>query len=253
MIKIFGERNTSTNALHLLIERNSVARLAPSVARDLDPTIARRLKWARRLRLPHALREQMIDRVFAGRDCLAAWKHTTPRFDDIAPLAGCHVIFCVRHPASWLLALQRRPYHIPGTIPADFGAFLDLRWKTVGREGLRRAQTSAMELYNLKMAAYADLQARLAAVPATFSIVRHEDFAVDQAAVFASLAPFLEARAGTFRPLERSTKDPSMTRAHYADFYGAERWRDDIDAACAARINAAIDWPVVRPLGYAPL
>jgi hypothetical protein len=253
MIKIFGERNTSTNALKLLIERNSGARLAPSVAREIDPGIARRLKWARRLRVPEALRERMIDRVFEGHDCLKAWKHTTTRFDDVTPLAGCHVIFCVRHPASWLLGLHRRPYHIHTSIPADLGAFLDLRWNTVGREGLGRAQTSAMELYNLKMAAYADLQSRLGAVSATCSIVRHEDFAVDQAAVFAALVPFLGSPPKAFRPLERSTKDPSRSRSYYEEYYGNQRWRDEIDAECATRINAEIVWSALRPLGYEPL
>lgn len=251
-IKIFGERNTSTNALKALIETNSKSCVAPSTVTEVDPAARQRLRIAKKLRLPHTIRERMIDQVFAGRDPLDAWKHTWTRFDDVQCFVGRHVVFCVRHPTSWLLGLYKRPYHIYGRSPEGLREFLDKRWKTVGRERLGRAETSAIALYNLKATAFVDLQARLTDAGATYSVIRHEDFAVDQAKVFARLAPYLDGHSQEFKALETSTKDVTKTRSYYQDYYGKQRWRDEVDAECAARINDQIDWSAVTDYGYSP-
>lgn len=251
-IKIFGERNTSTNALKEMLETNSASRVLPSTAIELDAGIRPRLARAQKLRLPQSLRERMSDRVFEARSPLEAWKHRLTDFENLAEFADCHLIFCVRHPASWVFGLHRRPYHIHGRPAKTLDAFLDKRWRTVGREGLGRSKTSATMLYNRKMAAFVGLQARLKAAGLRYSVVRHEDFAMDQAAVFARLAPHLSQPAVTFRPLDASTKDQRRTRAYYQDYYGQQLWRDEIDQQSMARIKAEIDWSLVDDLYYTP-
>lgn len=109
---------------------------------------------------PH-LREHLVDAIFRGQPALLSWKHTATNFDDIESLSGHSVIFCVRHPASWVLGLFRRPYHVHGESSPSLSAFLNRRWRTVGRERLERAEMSAMQIYNAKMTAFAGLQARL--------------------------------------------------------------------------------------------
>jgi hypothetical protein len=163
------------------------------------------------------------------------------------------VIFCVRHPASWLLGLYKRPHHIYGRAPENFREFLEKRWKTVQREGLGRAEITAPALYNLKAQAFADLQPRLNNVGATYSVVRHEDFAIDQGGVFAGLAPYLLEPSSEFCALESSTKDKEKTRAFYKNYYGNELWREEIDAECAALIREQIDWSAVESYGYQPI
>ncbi len=252
-IKIFGERNTSTNALRSLIKENAQSYVAPGIAKELDPGFKQRLKTAKKWKVPGFFRERMIDRVFDGRGPLEAWKHTAPNFQDISAFSECHVIFCVRHPASWLLGLYKRPYHIYGRPAANFGEFLNKRWKTAKRERLASITTDAITLYNLKMVAYENFQRRLYDADVSYSIVRHEDFAVDQAAVFATLVPRLLDPKLEPTLLDASTKDHGKNRDYYKEFYGKQLWRSEIDSESMARINDEIDWQGLTSVDYRPI
>jgi len=103
------------------------------------------------------------------------------------------------------------------------------------------------------MAAFIKLQSRLSGLGVSFSIVRHEDFAVDQAKVFSRIKPYLDDPSLTFTPLETSTKDQKKNRAYYQDYYGNQRWRDEIDARSMDRIRYEIVWPDVKQFDYLPL
>lgn len=253
-VKIFGERHTSTNAVKNIIERNSRTTVFPSSAREVDSDLVENLNARQETgKLTSAEREQALDAAFETKGPRRAWKHAATRFDD-APGAfkGCHVVFCVRHPASWVVGMQRRPYHIPDGASADLAAFLDKRWHTMRRERLAGQEVSVTELYNLKMASFAALQVQLMTAGLTFTVVRQEDVATDQANVFARLRPHLDGAAHRFSPLIASTKDPKKTEAYYRDYYGNERWREDIDAASMARIRDEIAWEPLAVYGYHP-
>lgn len=251
-IKIFGERNTSTRALVRLIKGNSKSTLAPLIAAQLEPGYRERIIAARENGTPPKERERMIDQMYEGRTPIESWKHAMTDFDDVSTFRGSHVIFCVRHPASWALGLYRRPYHIHGNKAASLREFLDKRWKTVARERCGGAETTAIETYNLKIASYIMLQAKLANVGATYSFVRHEDFAVDQEREFVKIAPYLQEVAPTFQPLSASTKDPAKTLEYYRDYYGKERWRAEIDEDSNDLINERVNWAAIRDFGYFP-
>lgn len=253
IVKVFGERNTSTNALTSLIRKNSRSRVAPSTANDLDPGFLKKIRFAQKLGVPGGIREWMTDRVFVGRDPLSAWKHTATNFDDVAPFAQSHVVFCVRHPASWILGLYKRPYHVHGRVVSDLTEFLEKRWKTVGRERLDGRKVGAIELYNRKMRAYSEFQQRLISTGISHSVVRHEDFAVDQQSVFETLKPYLVDPETEFSPLDASTKDQEKSRDYYRDYYGCQKWRNEIDADSMQRINAEIEWQLLADLSYHPV
>ena len=253
LIKIFGERNTSTNALTHLIRMNSQSQIARGIAPELDPGIAQRVAKVAQSDRSAATREAMIDAVFEKHGPQEAWKHTTPNFDDARVFSGCHVIFCVRHPASWVLGLHIRPYCIHGRPVNSISEFLDKQWVTVGRERLGRKKTGAIALYNAKMKAYEQFQQKLSDAGISFSIVRHEDFAVDQKGVFTALAPYLRAPAQQPALVEASTKDKGKTRSYYTAYYGKQMWRREIDAHSMMRINAGICWKTLDPLGYRPV
>ncbi|WP_170457671.1 hypothetical protein [Ruegeria arenilitoris] len=253
IVKVFGERNTSTNALTSLICKNSRSSVAPSTAKDLDPGFLKRIRLAEKLGVPSGVREWMTDRVFVGRDPLSMWKHTATNFDDVASLADTHVVFCVRHPASWILGLYKRPYHVHGRAASGLTEFLDKRWKTVGRERLNGRRVGAIELYNIKMHAYSELQQRLHSMGISHSIVRHEDFAVDQHSVFEKLKPYLVGPNTEFSSLDASTKDQEKSREYYRDYYGGQKWRNEIDADSMQRINEEIEWQLLEVLSYYPV
>lgn len=253
LVKIFGERNTSTNALKKLLEENSNSRVAPSVIGEVAPRIRDLVKIATKTKLPHTLRERLIDYGFSGKTALNSWKHTATNFENIDDLDDAHVIFCVRHPASWVLGLYRKPYQIHETNYSDLRSFLDIRWTTAGRERLQKAPISATETYNMKLESYAQLQESLSNKSISYSIVRHEDFAVNQLEVFSKLAMHLDEPAEHPKELTRSTKDSRKDADYYKNYYGKMLWLKDIDSQSLDKINNEIDWAQLSQYEYSPI
>ncbi|NHX27489.1 hypothetical protein HA397_26415, partial [Escherichia coli] len=172
-IKVFGERNTATNALIKVIETNSDTRCIPGTASGIDPAALRR---ARKREFSTWLKERTLDGVFRGVPDQMTWKHAATNFTDADAFRDTHVIFTVRHPASWLLGLYRKPYHILSARPDSFAEFIRMSWKTVARERLNRCRMSLPDLYETKLRRYDDFAAKLADVGASHSFVRFEDF-----------------------------------------------------------------------------
>lgn len=256
--KIFGERNCSTNALRQLIEMNSAARVAPSVAADFSGAVPLAMRGLTRLAGQRgagrkALRERLADALFARTGDLNAWKHCLTDFPDTAPFRDTLVIFCVRHPASWLLALHRRPHHARAPVPERFEDFLAMGWPTVGRERMGGRTLTPPALYQAKVAAYLDFAARLEADGIACRTLRFEAFAADQIAQFAALAPDLAAPAAAPVPITRGTKDPERSAAYYRDYYGQERWREDLSPEATEVLRNTLDWDLFARVGYGPL
>lgn len=249
-VKIFGERNSATTALKRLIERNSSSRVLPSVVEELSPSFGAKRRMLARLPLGPSLSERYIDSVFRGKPPRFAWKHAATEFSDAGSLEDCVVVFAVRHPASWLRALHRKPYHLPGRVPAAFPQFLAARWRTVGRDNLGRRALRPAELWNAKMRSYASFSARLldAGIPCRW--VRFEDFVHDQARVFDALRGLLSRPATDVSIVTRSTKERSKSVHFYREYYGNRRWLAEIDAIGRERIDESVDWSLAAQFGY---
>jgi len=250
-IKIFGERNTSTNALELLVERNSQSIVIPSVLQQVADHLGLDPGNFRGLPIPE--REARIDRFFRQVDPLYMWKHTSLDAVRVDTFADCLVLLTFRHPASWLLAFQRRPYTPLTDMPATFPEFLRMRWKPVDRDQLDVDALTPIELYNRKLRAALAFSTRLAECGRECVHVRFEDFAVSQASVFERLRPYLRMPAASFSPIETSTKDRRKNRAYYAAYYGEHRWLGDLDAESARIIDDGVDWHSAAQLEYVPL
>jgi hypothetical protein len=255
-VKIFGERNTGTNALRALIQGNSATRVCPSTAKELTLNF-RLVSRALRIAVPKSQRRRImnryIDHVFANAPPRTAWKHTATNFDDITSLDGCPVIFTTRHPASWLLGLHRHPYHAFRHVDHDFAAFLDTPWRLVGRDNLGRRALTPCELFNLKARSHLSLMERLSRKNMPWQVVRFEQFVISQRSAFSSLRGILAAPAQYPAIVERSTKEKGKDYKFYQEYYGEERWRDEITDSCAEIIRRSIDWDIVRDYGYSPL
>lgn len=251
--KIFGERNTSTNAVKNLIEMNSNSRVAPSVITAINPKIAKLVKYSSKIKAPREVREMLLDHGFSDQTAINSWKHTATNFDNIDDLKDVHVIFCVRHPASWILGLYRRPYNIYKINYNDLPSFLDSRWTTLGREKLQNASMSAIETYNAKLKSYANLQGALSENAIPYSIVRQEDFAMNQLEVFKSLAPHLQKPKKHPQELKKSTKDADKDSEYYRKYYGEKLWLKDIDRNSLDKINNEIDWSLLTQYDYDPI
>lgn len=251
-VKIFGERNTGTNALKQLIEKNSDSRVLPSVASELDPWFP--LKWRTLALLPggKARIERYIDGVFRGRTPTLAWKHAATNLTDVSDFSDCLVVLTTRHPASWALALYRRPYHSFGEKPSTFPEFLSMRWQPVTRDALTAGAFTPIEMWNMKMRSYVTFASALATKGAAHVWVRFEDFVGDQEAVFDRLRGCLTNPAETCSIVSASTKDPSKDYAYYRDYYRREAWATEIDPDSEAILTDAVDWSIAVAFGYRP-
>jgi hypothetical protein len=252
-IKIFGERNTGTNALKQLIETNSDSRVLPSIAKELDPRFTKVVRLLARLPFKAVLREAYTDHVFSGRSPRLSWKHTATEFGGAADFSECAVILTTRHPASWLLALHRRPYHAAEKVSTDFSEFLTTKWKPVRRDNLSERFVTPVEMWNVKMRSYMSLARQLSEQGVPFVWLRFEDFVVDQSAAFERIRGFLLSPAESATAVDESTKDKSKSYQYYRNYYGRALWLNEIDERSLGMIDRSVDWEIAGLFDYRPL
>jgi hypothetical protein len=248
MVKIFGERNSGTNALAQVIANNSKSRLLPSTEFDIDAEASRRA-WAQ---TDPCQREQLLDRIYDAVPNPHMWKHTATNFSDTAGFGSTLVLFCVKHPASWLTSLFRNPYCIPTERPSNIADFLEYEWETPARERLSRGVFRPLELYNAKIRAHLDFARHLGSEGIASMFVRQEDLLLNQKEVFRSLATHLAEPRSRFRARRRSTKKGWMPVFFVRRYYQRERWRESL-RGLESKVNAQVDWSTLKQFAYEPL
>lgn len=246
LVKIFGERNTGTNVLDILIQRNSRSCLLPSTEYHIDREAATQA-WS----LATEDREEKIDAVYDGVSDLLAWKHCATDFPDAKAFKGALVLFTVRHPVSWLVALFRRPYHLLGSNPPTLAEFLDFQWRTARRERLSCTALRPIDLYNRKIASYLAFSASLAQAGVPHRFVRQEDLALSQYRTFKAITPDLLKPRGLFLPVVRSSKTGGKSLLAHKKYYAAQSWKKEI-AGIEEAVNEQVDWGPLARFGYAP-
>lgn len=244
-IKLYGERNTNTNYMSRLIERNLDAEQVRGTAPPLVRSLQRLLFEA----------EFVPDLYFSlTRDRNLGWKHTcVPSADELGNSRlvrqGVAILTITKNPYSWLLSLFRNPHHQYAKNASSFEAFLDRPWKTTRRDNVPRMLDSPIELWNLKNRSYLAL-AGLDAL----NITTEQIFAGPEAVIDTISEHFGIARlAGEFRDYERSTKDHTRDSAYYRDYYLNEKWRSEVPPVAIERINAAVDQSLMKHFGYSVL
>lgn len=249
-VKIFGERNTGTNALKRVIEQNSRSRCLPGTSGEIDAPLARSIE--RSFWLTRAQRERRIDQIFAEHGPTFAWKHCAARFDDAEAFDAVLVLFLVRHPASWLLSFWKNPYNGLVRRPSTLDRFLDFEWRTVGRERLDRRSYKPLELLAAKMESYFALSELLTARGVSHRFLRFEDLVLAQEQTFARLEADLCEASGEFQPLIQSTKTRHKDLRAYAEYYATEQWRQEL-AGLETSINERVNWAQMEQFGYEPI
>jgi hypothetical protein len=246
IVKLFGERNTATNALKALVGGVPGAHCLPGTAAEIDAEAFARIPQGSRER------EKAIDAIFAEAGPRSAWKHCATSFRRAEAFDDCLVLFTVRHPASWLTGLFANPYHSLSPMPASIADFLRLDWEAVERERLDCKSFKPLELYDTKLRSYLNYSDALGRAGIPFRFIRFEDVILAQETVFRSIATDLGQPDAPYRPLLQSTKAAGWDLARYQDYYGNERWRTELEGS-EHIINAGVDWDLVRPFGYSPL
>lgn len=243
-LKTYGERNTNTNYLWELVERNLDVVQVPG-------TVPPRVRWLQDT-LPgrELVRDVYFARTFAEN---LGWKHAcVPPPETLERYAGYRddvaFVTITKNPYSWLLSLHRRPYHQyyrrkPGLID-----FLQRPWRTIGRDRLKGPLKNPIELWNEKNRSYFNLDdAR------TLRLTTESTF-VDPAKVIEEISQQLgiARKAEVFVGYEQPTKeqDAGKDTAYYQRYYLDEAWRTELSEEAVRLINASVDRELMERFGY---
>lgn len=253
LLKIYGERNTGTNYLAELAERNLCASLLPGRVDDGDTLTQFTRRLSRLLpSLTHhwheAARDRFFDATFAEN---LGWKHMNPDPARIGPeaMASVRFLMVVKNPYAWLLSFHQRPYHV-GARQTRFEDFLNRRLTVMQRrENIGSEPLTPVEVWNRKMCGY---QALLDAADHAV-IARYEDFLADEAATLKKVARVLgiairDRHLSVPEGIKRN--DMEKPRTDYVEYYLREYWREKLTPAALEIINAQLDPNVVSRLGY---
>lgn len=242
-VKIYGERNSGTNYLSLLLQENLCVHILRGIA-------------------PHWL--GLAQRVIAAPDIAdiffslttpknLGWKHSIPFFLEAhAPLRGDFIrnvlfVTVTKNPYSWLLSLYKRPHHLKGLRQDSFESFLKQPWATARRENAPPEFVSPVDIWNSKNGAY------LSMCDNGFSVanIRYEDLIADPQQTIWSLAEkFRLEHNPLFRNIVESTKGEELGFSDYQRYYLTEAWRNKLSDEAIALINARLDKDVVSRFGY---
>jgi hypothetical protein len=261
-IKIFGERNTGTNAVRQMLIANSksvihpgtkeeMSELASSSLRSIQARIAnKKVEFIDRMGHPPLKREQIIDKLFLGSGLTERWKHSATNVTtrELEEINDTKFILTVRHPLSWLVGLYKKPYHILVEKPDSIIGFSDLDWRTVGRENLLRASYKPLDLLEEKYKSYLSFMDKLKQKGLEYKVIKFEDFVVDQKGTFESLLGFMDRPSPKFSELIKSTKETHKDSKYYAFYYSNELWREEFPEI--NRINNTISKDLMSAFGY---
>lgn len=245
LIKIYGERNTGTNYLSLLIALNLDVKQVPGL---IPP-------WVMHLENMLPGREKVRDLYYkATYRFNLGWKHT--RVKPVAELArykisdrGIYFITITKNPYAWLLSLYRNPYHQYFGEKPDFETFVQTPWETVGRENCPKRLNNPVELWNVKNASYLPL-AELEGINLTAeSLLDHPESIIDTISSRFSIAK----NGNTFINFTQSTKEKGKDINYYRDYYLDEKWRRLLSAEAVSTINKFLDRNLMDHFGYAVL
>lgn len=228
-IKIFGERNTGTNALLQMLKINSGSGFYPGTMGEISAFQTKKVQLASRLGLDVLKKESLIDAVFNGNILTERWKHSATYVTnkELQEIKVSKFIFTVRHPMSWLIGLYKKPYHILVDKPASLTEFADIDWRVVGRENLKKTHYKPLALLEEKLLSYLDLMDKLEREGLAYKIVKFEEFVSNQQTTFEYLKEFVDAPTYRFTELTKSTKESSKNSQYYSNYYSNEVWKEE--------------------------
>ena len=239
-VKIFGERNTGTNVLSMYIKRNTSSKLCGGTFAELSETSLDKFKYTSRLE-----RERLIDNFFLGLPPSNQWKHAATNFEDreLSDFANKCVIITLRNPISWVLGLYKNPYNaLTDTSGLTPEQFICTKWTTLKRDRLNLNLVTPPELISLKMQSYCNFSDRLEKLGQEIKFVNFESFVLDPQITWSRISSTFVNAKTTVDVIKQSLKDKSKDVEYYKDYYGNERWRDEVSNSAIAEISENIDW-----------
>jgi len=253
ILKIYGERNTSTNYLAKLVRLNLDVSLLPE-------TMPRWLaKINKRLPAKEPFRDFCHWWTYSND---LGWKHARVKSVDelrkypIVREGRVGFLTLTKNPYSWILSLFRNPYHLRSPRQPDVESFLKTPWITVHRDGTARQLANPVELWNIKNASYIPLR-ELGGMN-----LKTESLFVDPGQVVATIQQhfgvsrksedFVNFEDSTKVAINRNeaTKNAGKDSNYYRDYYLQEKWRANLSAEAISLINQSVDRSLMAEFGY---
>ncbi len=197
--------------------------------------------------------DALMDMEVSAGGPLRVWKHGIATWQSDYATRDIKVVFTVRNPYSWFLALARRPYHRRGLAAHSLIEFADHPWMTLERDGLDRVLDHPMVLWNAKTASYGPFREAAAAAGLTTAQITFEEFVADPVATVTEVMTVLDIPIGQIAPLEMSTKEDARPLSQITEYYRTERWKRWLTRDLVALLTDRIDWQVAAQYGYQPL
>jgi hypothetical protein len=241
-IKIYGERNTGTNYLQQLINKN----LNVHILQGTAPYRIRKLQKF----LPG--KEWLVDLYFSQTFSKnLGWKHSlvknTKKLNKYKITGKISFITLTKNPYSWLISLYRRPYHQYYTEKPDFETFLNSTWKTVQRENAQKVFNNPIELWNKKNRSYIILKQDLPTINLRYEdILRNPEEIIEQIKNKFNLY----TKKDRFNNIVESTKKDQTNYFFYKKYYLNEDWRKNLSDNCIKIINKNIDKNLLEYYNY---
>lgn len=252
-IKVIGERNTGTNFVEQIIQKNFDVAIFPG---DLP----RRFRVFYNLAynyLPYSTAWSLVEgdrnRRYDSRfDQQAGWKHARmPNLpqDRTRYPEGLGFIAITKNPYAWLQSLHRRPYqgvHHNVARPLSFSEFLRKPWPTVRRECGPAEYANPVQMWNDKVRSYEALREYGPAL-----ILPYESIIADIGAfVHTAARVFGLADPAQVQVPGSSTKKDGRTTEDIVRFYLSGEWATSLSAADLDFINRELDHTQREKFGY---
>lgn len=234
-LKIYGERNTGTNYLTKLIEKNfEVKILKGEISKGSFFTFR---EWTK----------DLFFRI--SRNLNLGWKHS---LIDVQLVLNHKskpiVIILTKNPYSFLLSLYNRPYHYKGNKPNSFLSFLKEKWKLTDRDNCKlKILESPIDLWNIKNKSYINLLNSYS----NCLIFTYEELLECPDKVIASISEKLNiVLKEKFKNYDDSTKNDNKKFIDYQNYYLNELWKKELNNDEIIFINSKLDMNVLSYFKY---
>jgi hypothetical protein len=242
-IKVYGERNSGTNFLEQLLEKNLEVHVL-----KFQP------KW-HHLLLLRLIRYDFIEDFvfFLQRKEILGWKHGRPRIEEIKQYQKSRlaVITITKNPYAYLLSMHRNPYHFKGKKEKKIIDFLKQRWYLRRRDLCELDYLeSPISLWNMKNRSYLDLKGQVSNDVINLS---YEALLKNPESIVQSIANELSVRLknrGQFQNVNFSTKNSKRAFQDYRKYYLNAEYQKDLSPPSIDFINQSLDMDVVSRFGY---
>lgn len=247
-LKIYGERNTGTNYVQRLIEKNCNI----EILRGTVPKLSSRLLLKMdKFSFLHPLSELIRDLYFSIQENNnAGWKHMEVNLDLLKNnFNNDEIIYLciVKNPYSWALSLYDKPYH-QYTESNSLEFFLSKKWKCVKRENSSADEyKNIIKMWNNKVRSYLMLKEELGN---NVLIIKYEDFLYDYTLLLDQLASLGVTMNDTYDNITKSTKEKSKDNNYYRDYYLNEKWKERLSLENIQMINNNLDSSICEKLNY---